>query len=224
MSRLEQLLPAAVVLFATVVPLAKVGVDRGGEPRMTITVTHRELMQRWGRNENSGEVLTWSWGIAPELDSLTAQDLGALGFSCREEEYDCGIRSGRNGWIVVTLDTVTWQRGVDSMRRTWDSLRAFPTDTLAQARLRELTWQLEQQIRQTVLEHGNVLALSGIAVGQKRGGGLVFNLRERTPDEEGKDMNISAQIALNGDAISVAFEVVYVESGDSLRADVPFSR
>jgi hypothetical protein len=65
---------------------------------------------------------------------------------------------------------------------------------------------------------------SGIAVGQKRGSGLIFNLRERTPDEEGKDMNISAQIALNGDAISVAFEVVYVESGDSLTANVPFSR
>jgi hypothetical protein len=65
---------------------------------------------------------------------------------------------------------------------------------------------------------------SGIAVGQKRGGGLVFNLRERKPDEDGKDMSISAQIALNGDAISVAFEVVYVESGDSLRANVPFAR
>lgn len=65
---------------------------------------------------------------------------------------------------------------------------------------------------------------SGIAVGQKRGSGLVFNLKERKPDEEGKDMNISAQIALNGDAISVAFEVVYVESGDSLKANVPFSR
>ena len=62
------------------------------------------------------------------------------------------------------------------------------------------------------------------AVGQKRGSGLVFNLRDRTPDEAGKEMNISAQIALNGDAISVAFEVVYVESGDSLRADVPFAR
>ena len=54
--------------------------------------------------------------------------------------------------------------------------------------------------------------------------GIAVNLKERTPDEEGKDMNIAAQIALNGNAISVAFEVVYVESGDSLRADVPFSR
>lgn len=65
---------------------------------------------------------------------------------------------------------------------------------------------------------------TGIAVGQKRGSGLVFNLRERDQDEEGKDLNISAQIQLNADAIQVTFEVVYVESGDSLRAEVPFSR
>jgi hypothetical protein len=65
---------------------------------------------------------------------------------------------------------------------------------------------------------------SGIAVGQKRGNNLVFNLRERTPDEDGKDMNISAQITLSPDALKVVFEVVYVESGDSLRAEVPFSR
>ena len=65
---------------------------------------------------------------------------------------------------------------------------------------------------------------TGIAVGQKRGNGLIFNLRERDKDEEGKDLNISAQITLNGDAIDVVFEVVYVESGDSLRAEVPFAR
>lgn len=65
---------------------------------------------------------------------------------------------------------------------------------------------------------------TGIAVGQKRGSGLIFNLREREEDEEGKELSISAQIHLNGDAIQVTFEVVYVESGDSLRAQVPFSR
>lgn len=65
---------------------------------------------------------------------------------------------------------------------------------------------------------------SGIAVGQKRGGGLVFNLKERTPDEEGKDMNISAAIALSDEDINVSFEIVYVESGDSLTAQVPFTR
>lgn len=65
---------------------------------------------------------------------------------------------------------------------------------------------------------------NGVAVGQKRGQNLIFNLREREKDEDGKDLNISAQIQLSSDAIQVVFEVVYVESGDSLRAEVPFSR
>lgn len=65
---------------------------------------------------------------------------------------------------------------------------------------------------------------TGLAVGQKSGSGLVFNLKERDQDEEGKDLDIQAQIQLNDEAINVAFQVVYVESGDSLFADVPFSR
>lgn len=65
---------------------------------------------------------------------------------------------------------------------------------------------------------------TGVAVGQKRGSNLIFNLREREKDEKGKDLNITAQITLSNDAIKVTFEVVYVENGDSLRAEVPFSR
>lgn len=65
---------------------------------------------------------------------------------------------------------------------------------------------------------------TGLAVGQKRGSGLIFNLRERDEDEEGKDLTITAQIHLQEEAISVVFEVVYVENGDSLRAEVPFTR
>jgi hypothetical protein len=65
---------------------------------------------------------------------------------------------------------------------------------------------------------------NGVAVGQKRGQGLVFNLRERDEDEEGKELAISAQISLAQDAIGVLFDVIYVENGDSLRAEVPFTR
>lgn len=65
---------------------------------------------------------------------------------------------------------------------------------------------------------------TGIAIGQKRGKNLIFNLRERDKDEAGKELNISARITLEGEAIHVSFEVVYVENGDSLRAEVPFSR
>jgi hypothetical protein len=65
---------------------------------------------------------------------------------------------------------------------------------------------------------------NGIAVGEKRGTGLIFNLRERDQDEDGKDLNITSQIRLDPEAIQVTFEVVYVESGDHLRAEVPFER
>lgn len=65
---------------------------------------------------------------------------------------------------------------------------------------------------------------NGVAVGQKRGSGLIFNLRERDRDETGKELSISAQINLASDAIKVVFEVIYVENGDSLRAEVPFSK
>jgi hypothetical protein len=65
---------------------------------------------------------------------------------------------------------------------------------------------------------------TGLAVGQKRGNGLIFNLRERETDDEGKDFNIEAQIALAEEAIQVTFDITYVESGDTIRAQVPFSR
>jgi hypothetical protein len=65
---------------------------------------------------------------------------------------------------------------------------------------------------------------SGIAVGQKSGDGVVFNLQERDTDEEGNDMTITAAIALKGGAISVQFQVVYIETGDTIKASVPFSQ
>ncbi len=68
------------------------------------------------------------------------------------------------------------------------------------------------------------VAFSGIAVGLKRGGGLIFNLRERDQDEEGKEIGITAQIALNANAIDVNFEVMYIATGEYLRAEVPFSK
>lgn len=68
------------------------------------------------------------------------------------------------------------------------------------------------------------VAFSGIAVGQKRGGGLIFNLHEREQDEEGKPLNITSQIALTPDAVNVKFEIMYLETGEYLEAQVPFSK
>jgi hypothetical protein len=66
-------------------------------------------------------------------------------------------------------------------------------------------------------------SFSGIAVGQRRGDGVVFNLRERD-QAEGEPVTITSQIALSGGAINVQFNVVFEESGDRLAASVPFSR
>ncbi len=65
---------------------------------------------------------------------------------------------------------------------------------------------------------------SGLAVGKKSGNGVVFNLKETGEDEEGKPMTMTAQIALNGGKINVQFNVVFNETGDQLRASVPFTK
>ena len=65
---------------------------------------------------------------------------------------------------------------------------------------------------------------TGTAIGQKRGDGVVFNLREKEKDEEGNDLTITADITLNPSRILVEFNVVFNETGDYIRAQVPFTK
>jgi hypothetical protein len=65
---------------------------------------------------------------------------------------------------------------------------------------------------------------TGVAIGQKRGDGVAFDLRERTADEEGNDLQITAGINLVPGQIAVQFNVVFVSSGDSISATVPFTK
>jgi len=66
-------------------------------------------------------------------------------------------------------------------------------------------------------------AFSGIAIGQKRGNGVVFNLHERERSE-GKDLTITARIVLMDGEITVEFNAIFDETGESLYASVPFSK
>lgn len=68
------------------------------------------------------------------------------------------------------------------------------------------------------------MAYSGLAVGQRRGDGLIFNIREREKDEEGRDMQVAAAISLHRDRIMVDFSVVFVASGDTIKASIPFTK
>jgi hypothetical protein len=68
------------------------------------------------------------------------------------------------------------------------------------------------------------VAFSGMAIGQRRGDGIVFNIRERERDQDGRDMQIAAAITLVRDRISVDFSVVFVSSGDTIKATIPFTK
>lgn len=67
-------------------------------------------------------------------------------------------------------------------------------------------------------------AYSGLAVGQKQGDKIIFSFNKRNLDESGRDLSIGSTIVLDGDIISVEFEVTFNESGDKMLASVPFNR
>jgi len=64
---------------------------------------------------------------------------------------------------------------------------------------------------------------SGLAVGQKRGDSLIFNLHERERDRD-QDVTITAQITLRDGSIHVGFNVVYEQSGEGLFAEVALAQ
>ena len=65
---------------------------------------------------------------------------------------------------------------------------------------------------------------TGIAVGQRKGESISFDLAETQVDRGGNNVRIGSKIILVGDSITVEFEVEFNESGDILTASVPFSR
>lgn len=82
---------------------------------------------------------------------------------------------------------------------------------------------IEQNRRYEAIMTSNA-TFQGTAVGRKQGNGIVFNLRESGEDEEGNPMTITAGIALQGGRINVDFNILFNETGDSMRAQVPFSK
>lgn len=62
------------------------------------------------------------------------------------------------------------------------------------------------------------------AIGRRQGNGVRFDLRERAKDEDGKDVTITAVFALQSGRIQVELDVVYNETGDRLKASVPFTK
>jgi hypothetical protein len=115
------MLLGGLVLASSAVPLTQVALDRHGAPRATMTLSQRELTVGWIRDENSGVTVNWTWAMPPFVDSLTRDQVDSIGARCPGIGYDCDGRSGTRGWIVVGLDTVAWQRSLDSARTALES-------------------------------------------------------------------------------------------------------
>lgn len=65
---------------------------------------------------------------------------------------------------------------------------------------------------------------TGLAIGQKQGDRISFDLEEKQKDRGGNDVRIGSRIQLFGDTITVDFEVEFNNSGEILTAKVPFAR
>jgi hypothetical protein len=65
---------------------------------------------------------------------------------------------------------------------------------------------------------------TGLAVGRKSGSRISFDLAERQTDRGGNDVRIGSLLVLEGNKITVDFEVEFNNSGQLLTARVPFSK
>lgn len=65
---------------------------------------------------------------------------------------------------------------------------------------------------------------TGLAIGQQRQGQISFDLKEQQKDRAGSDVRIGSRIMLVDGDITVDFEVEFNNSGEVLRASVPFSQ
>ena len=65
----------------------------------------------------------------------------------------------------------------------------------------------------------------GVAIGVKRGDGVVFDLKQRAEDDSGNDVSIASTVSLSGgDKMAVTFHAVFNETGDTIDASVPFTK
>lgn len=64
----------------------------------------------------------------------------------------------------------------------------------------------------------------GVAIGQKSGGNIVFDLKQRANDDAGNDISIASTILLSGKTINVDFHAKFNDSGDTVDAKIPFTK
>ena len=65
---------------------------------------------------------------------------------------------------------------------------------------------------------------NGVAVGQRSGSNIVFDLQQRADDNQGNDITVSAKVLLSGSTMGVDFHATFNKSGDKVDAKIPFTK
>lgn len=65
----------------------------------------------------------------------------------------------------------------------------------------------------------------GVAVGNKQGDKIVFDLKQRADDDAGNDISVAATVTLSGgNMMTCDFHATFNDSGDKIDAKIPFTR
>jgi hypothetical protein len=84
---------------------------------------------------------------------------------------------------------------------------------------------VEENRRYEAVMNSGIGDFRGMAIGQKRGDGVVFDLKQRGTDDAGNDMQIASTVTLSGgNKMAVTFHASFLSTGDTIDANVPFSK
>jgi len=78
--------------------------------------------------------------------------------------------------------------------------------------------------RYEAVMNSGVGGFRGVAIGQKQGDSIVFDLHQRADDDAGNDISIAAKVVLSGTTMSVDFHAVFNDTGDKIDANIPFTK
>ena len=83
----------------------------------------------------------------------------------------------------------------------------------------------DQNKRYEAVMNSGIGGFRGVAVGQKQGDKIVFDLKQRADDDQGNDISIAATVTLSGgNALICDFHATFNDSGDKVDAKIPFTR
>ena len=84
---------------------------------------------------------------------------------------------------------------------------------------------VEANKRYEAVMNSGIGGFRGVAIGVKKGDGVVFDLKQRAEDDSGNDVSIAASVSLSGgDKMGVSFHATFNETGDTIDASIPFAK